>query len=373
MKGHVRKRGARWAFVVEVDRGADGKRRQKWRSGFKTRKAAQSAMTAALATLNRGGDPFPTEIKTADYLARWLGEKKHTVRAGTWRRYDQLVRDYVLPIIGEMPLHTVKAEDIRRVLAGMRERPLAAATIAQARAALGNAFQCALNDERITTNPVRAVPRPKVTKPDLVVPTAADMMALMRAAEGTIWAVPVTLAVATGARRSEVLAVRWEHVDFDTGRVKLFGAVHAVGGVLTIGEQKSAQARRTVTLPAFAIDVLRRHRVEQAARRLHLGSGWQSLDLVCDRGDGGFLHPDSFTSSFKRLAGAAGLPAGLRLHDVRHGVATALLGHGVHMGVASAMLGHSSPAFTMAVYQHVTGEMTDQAAEAIEAAFASGT
>jgi integrase len=74
-------------------------------------------------------------------------------------------------------------------------------------------------------------------------------------------------------------------------------------------------------------------------------------------------------SGFKRIAEAAGLNPRMRLHDVRHGVATALLERDVHIAIASAVLGHADPAFTMRTYQHVVDGMSDTAARAIEAAY----
>jgi integrase len=87
---------------------------------------------------------------------------------------------------------------------------------------------------------------------------------------------------------------------------------------------------------------------------------------VCDRGDGGPLDPSNFTHAFKAIAKRAGLPPEMRLHDVRHGVATALLQEGVHSGITSALLGRASPAFTMKTYQHMLDQMTAQAAAALD-------
>ena len=83
-----------------------------------------------------------------------------------------------------------------------------------------------------------------------------------------------------------------------------------------------------MSLPAFAVAQLRQHRAAQAARRLAIGPGWIDLDLVCDRGDGGPLHPDSFSRAFKRLAKAAGISSKARLHDARHAVAPTLMTQG---------------------------------------------
>jgi integrase len=93
--------------------------------------------------------------------------------------------------------------------------------------------------------------------------------------------------------------------------------------------------------------------------------------LVCERGDGSFIHPDSFTHAFKRLGREAGLHPSTRLHDVRHAVATELGRQGVHGVVVSAVLGHASPAFTIAVYHHAWREGPYEAAAALQKAFAS--
>jgi hypothetical protein len=90
--------------------------------------------------------------------------------------------------------------------------------------------------------------------------------------------------------------------------------------------------------------------------------------LGCDRGDGFFLYPDSFTGAFKRLARQAGLHPSTRLHDVRHAVATELGRRGVHPVIVLAVLGHASPAFTVAVYQHAWEEGPAEAAAALQAA-----
>jgi len=108
-----------------------------------------------------------------------------------------------------------------------------------------------------------------------------------------------------------------------------------------------------------------------------LGNRWRDpvdelgrqVPLVCDRGDGFFLYPDSFTGAFKRLALQAGLHPSTRLHDVRHAVATELGRRGVHPVIVSAVLGHASPAFTVAVYQHAWQEGPAEAAAALQEAF----
>jgi integrase len=143
-----------------------------------------------------------------------------------------------------------------------------------------------------------------------------------------------------------------------------------VGGELTFVPPKTDRAVREIPLPAFAVERLRQHRKDQAARRLRLGEAWDDRDLVCERGDGHPLDPDAFTHGFARLTKGAGLD-GVRLHDLRHGVATVMAAKGVPPYVTSKVLGHASAAFTASVYQHADEESVERALAGLEQAFGS--
>lgn len=101
-----------------------------------------------------------------------------------------------------------------------------------------------------------------------------------------------------------------------------------------------------------------------------MGEAWADLDLVLDQGDGSPLSPDGLSRGFYRLVRKVGLPRA-RLHDLRHGYATALLIAGIHPKVASEALGHSSVGVTLDTYSHVVPGMREQAARPIQTAFGS--
>ena len=239
-------------------------------------------------------------------------------------------------------------------------------------------MRAALEAELIDLNPVAAVRRPKVDRPDLSVPTSKQLQDLIDVANGTMWALPIVLACTTGLRRGEVLGLRWSDVNLDVGRLQVSKALQAVRDVdgsrtLQLVDPKTDRSRRTIALPKLTLQRLRWAKRDQAERRLRIGPAWSDLHLVCDRGDGAPFHPDSFGKAAKRLIVQADLDPRTRLHDLRHGVATVMLEQGVHPAIASAVLGHSSVAFTMDTYQHVIDHMTDQAATALDNAFATGT
>jgi integrase len=382
MQGHVRKRRT-WEFIVDIGRHpVTGRRRQKSKSGFATKKEAESALHEFIRYVEGGGDPCPERIALGAYLGRWLEyQRARGVRSRTLHGYEGYIRREILPSIGGLELGKIRPGHVRAVLTGMQRRGLASATIAQVRSVLGSALRQAVEDGLIPANPVTAVKRPRVRRAELHWPTSTQIGALLQASQGTVWEVPILLAAVTGARRSEVLGISWENVDLKTGTILIRRGVQPVReagrtGTAAFTPLKTKRSRRVGQLPPFALERIRRHRRGQLKRRIGLGRGWHDpLDeegrpvaLVCERGDGSFLYPDSFSSAFKRLAHRAGLHPSTRLHDVRHAVATELGRQGVHPVIVSAVLGHASPAFTIAVYQHAWQEGPAEAAEALEAA-----
>ena len=375
MRGTVLKRGKSWTYVVDVGMDEAGKRQQKWKGGFRTRREAEEALTSALHKLDTGGDPFPDGLTLRTYAPRWLEHQRGRLRPHPYRRYAQILTHHLLPVIGDLQLDRIRPGHIQRVLDEVSAKGLAVRSVVETRAVMSSAMRQATAWGLIMANPVTPVRPPRAERRELAVPTTGDLLVLLDAARGTPWDVPLTLSSTTGARRSEVLALRWADIDLPRARVPITRSLQRVPSgdgsatKLDFLEPKTDRARREIALTASAVERLRRHRQEQATRRLALGPGWTDLDLVCDRGDGKPLDPDAFTRAFKRFAKQVGLDPRTRLHDARHGVATTMLGQGVHPAIASAVLGHASPAFTMSVYQHVLDGMTAQAADALEVAF----
>ena len=387
MRGHVRKRRT-WEFIVDVGpHPVTGKRRQKSKSGFLTKKEAESALHEFIRYVEGGGDPCPERITLAAHLNRWIEyQRARGIRLRTLEAYEGYFRREIVPVLGGLEIAQLRPGHIRAVLAGMQRRGLSAATITQTRGALGSALRQAVEDGLIAVNPVTAVKRPRIRRAELHWPTPEQLAVLIEASRNTLWEIPVLLAAVTGARRSEVLGISWEDIDLIAGMVAIRRGVQrvprsecAIGAAFT--PLKTKRARRLVALPHFAVERLRRHRREQLERRSALGAAWRDpvddrgepIALVCERGDGLFLHPDSFTHAFKVLVMQAGLHPATRLHDVRHAVATELGRRGVHSVIVSAVLGHASPAFTAAVYQHAWQEGPHEAAAALEAAFATSS
>ena len=405
MRGHVTKRGERrYAFVVDVDgqraqRCADcnrrtwverdrpaqacqcggtlgnprPERRQVWRSGFTTKRAADQALREYLVSMDKGADPFPQDVDLRTWAERWqAGEAFTKLRPRTRGRYAQVMADVWLAELGTMRVDRIRPRHLRTVLDGIGASGTSPSSVTEAKAIVSSCLARAVDLGLIDVNPAAGVRTSGGRRRTLVVPDAEAATALLRAVEGGTWEVPLALAAYTGMRRSEVLGLRWSCVDLEQQTIRVGEGLHRIrdagGSRLGFLPTKSAMSEREIVIASGLADRLRKHRAAQLERRLRLGPAWQDLDLVCDRGDGGPFDPDSFSTGFRRAVIKAELPAGIRLHDVRHGVATELLKQGVDPKIVSAMLGHSTVSFTQDQYQHVLRSMTAPAAEALNRA-----
>jgi integrase len=194
----------------------------------------------------------------------------------------------------------------------------------------------------------------------------------LEAAKGERLEALLVLAITTGMRRGELLALRWKDVDLDRGVLAVTGSLQGeTRPTLSIATPKSGKSR-TVALGTIAVSALREHRKRQAQEQLLVGSEWRDRGLVFSTDFGDFLSPTTLRLALRRTLARASLPT-IRFHDLRHSAATLMLSRGVHPKMASEMLGHSTIAITLDLYSHVTANMQRQAADAIDAALADPT
>ena len=193
---------------------------------------------------------------------------------------------------------------------------------------------------------------PKVPASAMVTLTAAQARRLLEQAEGWLHTL-VMLGAATGARRGELLALRWSDVDLDAGTVRIARSVVLVGGELHWKAPKNGEERTIVLGPAVVAE-LRRHRAEQLERRLILGPVYQvDADLVVAKLDGAPIRPDYASQAFRNLVRRVGLPATVHVHTLRHSAASFLAAAGVPPSDIAAQLGHRDGcALALRVYVH---------------------
>ena len=182
--------------------------------------------------------------------------------------------------------------------------------------------------------------------------------------DGSTYSNVYLLALLTGLRRSEALALRWSAVDLEHGAISIVNALHRIAGQgLVLLPPKSTRSRRRVTIPAVGVDMLRSIRGQQIElAELTLGQPWNTEGFVFCREDGSAHDPEVVTKDFSARAKAAGFE-GITFHSTRHTHASLLLAAGENIKTVSDRLGHASVSITGDIYSHVLPEVHEAAAE----------
>jgi integrase len=178
------------------------------------------------------------------------------------------------------------------------------------------------------------------------------------------------LAVHTGMRQGEILALRWQDLDMENAVVSVRRTLTRSGGKVAFGEPKTKKSRRSIRLTPQAVTAFRSHLERQLRDMGILGDRYQDHGLVFTTNTGAPINPSNLRQrSFAPLLKRAGLPH-MRFHDLRHTCATLLLSRGVHPKFVQELLGHATVAITLDTYSHVMPSMGDATARAMQAALA---
>lgn len=312
-------------------------------------------------------------LTLGEYLVdSWLPHIRIHVEATTFQRYERAVLKHIVPKLGHLRLEDLEVRHVRGfvdwlVTQGRLDGKggLGPKAVRNVYRVLAQSLGQAETDGLIRVNPARAkaVRLPRVSKTDIYAIDGPTAERILEAATGTKLEVEVVLALGAGLRRGEVLGLRWQDVDLDDSTLRVCQAVKAMTGPLTIGKPKNGK-QRSLSVSPWVAETLRRHRADQAARRLSLGAAWHDLDLVCDRGDGRPKHPNAVSRAFGELMDKAGLPK-VTFHGLRHGQATLLYSLGVDLKTTSERLGHANIGITADLYTHVLKDMDRKAADAL--------
>ena len=196
----------------------------------------------------------------------------------------------------------------------------------------------------------------------------AEAMRLFDVISGERLEALYVLALTTGLRRGELLALRWDDIDLGSRQLHVRRALQRVDGKLQVAEPKTSSSRRTVVLPRLAVRHLQEHKKRQDTERQALGEAWRDHGLVFASSIGTPVEPRNVNRRWDELRRRAGLDW-LRLHDLRHGCATLLLAKGVPDRVIMEVVGHAEIGVTMNTYAHVLPVLRQEAADAIDELF----
>ena len=365
-QGSVRQRdkvGRVWQLVYTTVPGSGNERRQAYETFKGPRQDAEKRLRVLLGSVDGGTHVKPTQDTTAEYIRYWLETyARNSTSPRTFKDYEGDARRYIEPLIGHVPVKSLTPEHILGMFGAMRDRGLSERTLLHVYSMLNEALRHGIRWRKLTNNPCAMVDRPRPKRVEMNTLDEAGVATFFKAIAGSPYADVYRVDFALGARRSEVLALRWPQCDLNGASVSIVAGLHRITGQgLMLLDTKTDKSRRRIPIPQGVVDILRAIKGEQIeTAAMALGTAWNPKGFVFATVEGRPLDPERVTRDFTSRMKAAGL-RGITLHSIRHSFATLSLLSGESQKVVQERLGHSSISVTMDIYSHVLPGLQEEA------------
>ncbi|MEQ1824184.1 MAG: site-specific integrase [Fimbriimonadaceae bacterium] len=358
-------------WVSRISLGYDtvkGTRRQKAFYG-NTKEEVRKKLTEALRGNDLGVNIAPAKQTVATFLNTWLETvAKPRIRIKTYRSYEQIIRNHLILGLGRYELQKLNPPQVQAFLNAKAETGLSTEHL---RRVLRTALTQAVKWDYLQRNVATLVSAPKQKKHEFAYLDEDQARTFIKAVEGHNLEALFTVALAIGLRLSEALGLKWSDVDLEAGSIRVRAQLQRSKGKIEFVEPKTEKAKRTISLPKFAIETLKRHKGRQAEIRLLNADVWQDYNLVFTSSVGTPAEERNIRRTLDSVMARAKLPR-LRFHDLRHSCATLLLSQGVDVRTIMEILGHSQIALTLNTYSHVVQSLQKEAATKMDAMLGAG-
>jgi integrase len=287
----------------------------------------------------------------AQLLRVWLEANRSGWAEKTTTSYEQMARVNIIPHIGSIQADSLTPEDIEQMIAALQKKDLSNRTIEYAALILSRCLNWGIKRGKVSSNPVELVRLPRVEKYKVTPFTPEQAKKLLQEVKGHRLEILYRLGFALGLRRGELIALRWEDINF-----------HA--RTLTIQQGKTNHAARTLPIPIRLVVALHHHQYRQQ-REKQTEPKWKENGLVFPSSVGTPLNPTNLRRHYKNVLAQAGLPD-KRIHDIRHSCIAFLIAEGASLTVIKQIAGHSSASFTSDIYGHLLHNVDRRAIEGVE-------
>lgn len=310
-------------------------------------------LTKAMADRDGGLVYDAGSMTVGEYMSGWLRDSlRGTVRASTVERHEINIRVHIIPTLGRLKLKALTPANVRGLHCEKLDEGLSSATVRKIHSTLHKALAQAVADGLLPRNAADVkAPRPA---PKEMRPLSEDEARRLLDAASASSANPngeadpfealYVLAITTGLRRGELLALRWEDADLERGTLRVGRSLTREKGRYLMGDTKTKKGRRRVNLTPRTVTALKAHRKRQLEERVRYAGLHEDRGLIFATQTGAIVSPENLVKrSFKPLLKRAGLPE-IRFHDLRHTCATTLLGRSVHSKLVQELPGHATVA-----------------------------
>lgn len=365
--GHIKVMGKDW-YKVKISMGKDentGKYLARWFTVRGSRTVAENRLAELIHQYNIGALSKPGKVTIGQYLNKWLAEYvKPNLSAKGYERYEGIVRVHLAPALGNIHLTQLTPGRIQRLYIDKLEAGLAPRTVRYHHVIMHKALSTALKWGMVSRNVADGADIPRAGQPEINTWDAFEVSKFLESAKGSQYYPLFYTALYTGARRSELLALRWQDIDFIYSQIYISRGLHQLGKRIIFTQPKTKKSRRTIALPPSAFLVLEAYRKAKEVECAMLGTTLKDSDLVFSA-LGKPFRPNSVSRAFSNMAVKAGVKP-IRFHDCRHTHASLMLKQGVHPKVVQERLGHSTISVTLDTYSHVAPGLQEAAARGFD-------
>jgi len=363
VKNGIAKRGSTYSYIVRIPDPKTGKTKPHWVSGFKTEIEAKNARDKARVATTNGTYISPSKVLVGDFLTEWIGIHAQTLKPKTADDYERMITAYIKPRIGKLPISRLRPADVAKMYRELSEaggangEKLSGRTVAYVGAVLKNALAYAVEVEGlIPKNVAKGVPVPKNDKKVNEPFSVEEVRTFLSASKSHRLYALFRLAIYTGARKGELLALKWSDLDFEHQSLVISKNRLVVRGENVVqASTKGGEGRRTISLDPETVEIMKEHRKRQFEERLKAGCLWNETGYIFATEFGEPINYGTPTQLFTKIKNRLNLPE-QRFHDLRHFHATQLLKAGTPLHVVAHRLGHRDPMVTATTYAHITAD-----------------
>jgi integrase len=364
----TRRKDGRWEARYYVQTANGAKRKVLY---GKTRAEARDKLAKALSGRIDGIVYDDENMTLGEYLDVWLkGSVLGSVRHSTYDRDTHLVNNHIKPVLGGVKLKRLNSVHLQSFYRNRVDARLSGSTVHKMHDILRRGLAQAVKWHLVPRNAAEAATPPRPDPKEMQALSVDEARRLLESAGEDRLEALYVLAIHTGMRQGELLALSWQDVDLENAVASVRRTLTRSGGKVVFGKPKTKKSRRSIRLTPQAVEALRVHLKRQLQDIEILGDRYQDQGLVFTTNTGAPINPSNLRQrSFASLLKRAGLPH-MRFHDLRHTCATLLLSRGVHPKLVQELLDHATIAITLDTYSHVMPSMGDATAKALEDALA---
>lgn len=357
MAGSIKKEGNSWYFVIELGKDQlTGKRIQKKKRGFKTKKEAQNAFAETLNEINKGTYVQPSKVLYKDFLNEWFIDKKTKIMPSTYSTYKWLIEKYIIAYLGNVELSKLTPMIIQKFYNDLsNDGNIVPENIIKIHSLINSSLKRAERWGILSRNVATLVDPPKSVKKEVEVWTVEEVKKFLGIAVHDRLYIAFLLAVTTGMRQGEILGLRWKDINSVDKSISVIQTLSHDGKTLKAGSKTKAGTRK-IHLPYETLQYLEKHKRITDIEKEQNSPLYADNDLIVCTSIGTPVIPRNLMRTFYRLIKSADLKK-IRFHDIRHTHATLLLMQGVNPKIVAERLGHVDIRLTLDTYSHLLPSM----------------